>query len=145
MRLYTVGFTQKTAEQFFSLLVMHGVNCLVDIRLHPDGQLAGFTKQVDLPYFLEKLVGCRYRYLPALAPTQAILKRYRADKNWDAYAYAYTVLLKERGIPDSLDRALFEENTCCLLCSEPTPARCHRRLAAEKLASSWPDVTIIHI
>ena len=145
MKLYTIGFTQKSAQQFFNLLQTHGVQCLVDIRLHMDGQLAGFTKKEDLRYFLKELIGCDYRHLPNLAPTDEILKTYRADKNWAKYETAFQALLDQRGVPEILDRTLFEEKVCCLLCSEPTANQCHRRLVAERIASRWEDVQIHHI
>ena len=145
MKLYTIGFMQKSAQQFFKLLQTNGVQCLVDIRLHPDGQLAGFTKKEDLRYFLKELIGCDYRHLPNLAPTDEILKGYRADKNWARYETAFLALLDQRGVPEILDRTLFEEKVCCLLCSEPTANQCHRRLVAERIASHWENVQIIHI
>lgn len=145
MKIFTIGFTQKTAQEFFDLLAKNKINCLVDIRLHPDGQLAGFTKKEDLKYFLKRLIDCDYRHMERLSPTDEILKGYRADKNWDKYETAFLNLLALRGIPESLDRTLFEEKTCCLLCSEPTAEKCHRRLVAETIASAWNDVEIIHI
>ncbi len=145
MKLYTIGFTQKTARQFFHLLKQNGVSCLVDIRLHPEGQLAGFAKKEDLRYFLAELIGCDYRYFPQLTPTDDILKTYRADHNWQKYVTAFETLLDQRGIPTTLDRTLFEEKTCCLLCSEPTAEKCHRRLVAERLARTWGKVEIIHL
>ena len=145
MQLYTIGFTQKTAQDFFNLLQKNRVERLVDIRLHPDGQLAGFTKKEDLRYFLRRLNNCDYRHIDQLAPTDEILKAYRADHNWAKYASAFEELLDQRGIPETLERSLFEEKTCCLLCSEPTPEKCHRRLVAERLAKTWNDVTILHL
>jgi uncharacterized protein (DUF488 family) len=82
MKIYTIGFTQKTARQFFELLESNSVQRLVDIRLHPDGQLAGFTKKEDLRYFLKELTGCDYIYLPVLAPSDELLKTYRTDHDW---------------------------------------------------------------
>ncbi len=146
MKLYTVGFTRKSAEKFFELLRANGVKKLVDIRVNPHGQLAGFAKQADLPYFLRALAeGCGYQHLPALAPTQDILKEYRADGDWERYTTRFEALLDERGIPQTLDRAQFEAGPCCLLCSEATPEQCHRRLVAERLAAAWPGVEIIHL
>jgi uncharacterized protein (DUF488 family) len=145
MKIYTIGFTQKSAERFFNILQDNGIERVVDIRLHPDGQLAGFSKQDDLRYFLQKLIHCDYVRLPSLAPLDEILKTYRADKNWGKYAAAFEGLLDSRDIPDSLDRRLFEEKICCLLCSEPTSEKCHRRLVAERLASAWKSSEIIHI
>jgi uncharacterized protein (DUF488 family) len=146
MRLYTIGFAQKRAEAFFGLLLQHGVQRLVDIRLNPSGQLAGFAKQDDLPYFLRRLAaGCRYVHMPELAPAKDILADYRSDADWAAYETRFLALLDERRIPEMLSRAEFEASVSCLLCSEPTPQHCHRRLVAERLAAHWPDVEIVHL
>jgi uncharacterized protein (DUF488 family) len=146
MRLYTIGFTQKRAETFFELLRQHGVQRLVDIRLNPGGQLSGFAKQDDLPYFLSRLAaGCQYIHVPELAPTKEILSDYRSDSDWSRYVMRFEALMDERRVPETLSRADFEAQTSCLLCSEPTPEQCHRRLVAERLAAHWPDVEIIHL
>jgi uncharacterized protein (DUF488 family) len=146
MKLYTIGFTQKRAETFFNLLRDHGVQRLVDIRLNPSGQLSGFAKQEDLPYFLSRLAGgCQYVYMPELAPTKEILTDYRAGKDWPGYEARFLALMDERGIPQTLDRSGFEQYISCLLCSEPTPERCHRRLVAERLAEHWTGLEVIHL
>ena len=144
MRIYTIGFTQKPAERFFGLLREHSVRRLLDIRLHPDGQLAGFAKRVDLAYFLRELAGCEYFHVPALAPSEEILGDYRKDKDWSRYVARFDALMTERGVPVSLDRALFDRPVV-LLCSEATPERCHRRLVAERLAAAWPDTDVVHL
>lgn len=146
MKLFTIGFTQKRAQTFFGLLRAHEVRCLVDIRLNPGGQLSGFAKQEDLPYFLRELAnGCAYRHLPELAPTKDILGAYRQSGDWQEYERSFEALMGSRGIPQSLDTTLFQRQTCCLLCSEPTPDQCHRRLVAERLSRFLPDIEIIHL
>lgn len=145
MRLYTIGFTKKTAERFFTLLKEAGVQRLVDIRLHPDSQLSGFAKHDDLAYFLSRLIGCEYHYLGSLAPTPEILADYRQDHDWARYCSRFEALLDQRGIPGALDRAFFESKPCCLLCSEDAPDQCHRRLVAERIARAWPEVEIVHL
>ena len=146
MKLYTIGFTQKSAQVFFETLLYHGIQRLVDIRLHPGGQLSGFAKQSDLPYLLSNLAsGCRYVYLPELAPTKDILEDYRSSGDWSRYAGRFESLMDERKIPEILDQADFEKEISCLLCSEPTPEQCHRRLVAERLAALWKTVEVIHL
>jgi uncharacterized protein (DUF488 family) len=145
MKLYTIGFTKKTAEKFFTLLKNNGVGCLIDIRLHPNGQLAGFARQTDLPYFLSKLAACDYRHVESLAPTDEILSEYRKDHNWGRYVERFEALMESRDVLHSLDRAMFEEKACCLLCSEATPEKCHRRLVAERIARHWPGLEIVHL
>lgn len=143
--LFTIGFTQKSAEQFFSLLEDNHVARVLDIRLHPGGQLSGFAKQGDLAWFLRELAKIDYVYLPVLAPTAEIMKGFQTRKNWETYAAEYEALLDERNIPKALDRALFEPGPACLLCSEAKPDHCHRKLAADRIAQSWGDIDIRHL
>ncbi len=96
MKIYTIGFTKKTAERFFALLKDSGVELLVDIRQHPGGQLAGFAKQEDLAYFLDRLAGCEYRHLAVLAPADEILADYRKDRNWSRYVARFEALMDQR-------------------------------------------------
>jgi uncharacterized protein (DUF488 family) len=145
MELFTIGFTKKTAEQFFTILQANHVECVIDIRRHPSGQLAGFTKREDLPYFLAHLIKCDYRHSDRLTPTEDMLADYRRDHDWSRYAARFTALLTERDIPATVDYGLFHAKRCCLLCSEPTPEHCHRSLVAERIAASWPEFTITHL
>ena len=145
MKLYTIGFTQKPAARFFGLLRDNGVERVVDIRLKPGGQLSGFAKKQDLVWFLERLNGADYLHLPILAPSAEIRDDYRKDHDWERYVPRFEALMDERGVPDILDRASFEAQASCLLCSEATPERCHRRLIAERLVRAWGDVEVIHL
>lgn len=145
MKLCTIGFTKKSAERFFNLLNENHIERLLDIRLNPQGQLAGFAKKDDLSFFLSRLLNCEYHHLKMLAPTDEILSMYRDDKDWSKYATRFEELMDERNIPNSLDKRLFEEKNCCLLCSEATPEKCHRRLVAERLGRHWHNIEIKHI
>lgn len=145
MKLYTIGFTKKSAERFFDLLDKNHIGRLLDIRLNPQGQLAGFAKKNDLSYFLSRLLDCEYYHMKMLAPTNEILSMYRDDKDWSKYATQFEGLMNERKIPNSLNRRLFEEKICCLLCSEANPEKCHRSLVAERLRRYWQDIEVEHI
>jgi uncharacterized protein (DUF488 family) len=145
VRIYTIGFTKKSAERFFDLLRTNGVQRLVDIRLHPDGQLAGFAKKGDLPFFLKELAECDYEHHPILAPTPEILSDYRKDHRWDRYVERFEALMDDRGIPGALDRASFEARASCLLCSEHTADQCHRGLITARMAAAWPGTEVVHL
>jgi uncharacterized protein (DUF488 family) len=145
MEIYSIGFTQKTAEQFFSLLKSAGIRRLLDVRLNNISQLAGFAKRQDLPFFLKEICHAEYRHEPLLAPTQDILDRYKKKKgSWPEYESKFLALLAERKVEKSLDRSLFSVPTV-LLCSEPTPEWCHRRLVLEYLTEKWRDLHAIHL
>jgi len=134
--LCTIGFAGKTAEEFFALLKEAGVERLVDIRQNRGGQLSGYAKHPDLAYFLRKIVGIDYAHEPLLAPSPELLKSYRKSKDWPAYEAAFLALLRERGVPQRPDMSNWPSKLV-LLCSEPGPENCHRRLVAELLAQRW--------
>ena len=144
MRLFTVGFTKTSAEDFFGKLKASGAKRVVDVRLNNVSQLAGFAKRNDLQFFLRELCHMDYVHVPALAPTQDMLDDYRKSKgNWDAYAQKFLALMRERRIEKTIDPALLADG--CLLCSEDKPHHCHRRLVAEYLQSHWGGIEVTHI
>ena len=144
MKIFTIGFTRKSAEQFFTLLDRPDLKRVIDIRLNNHSQLAGFTKSDDLRFFLRRILGKDYAYLSQLAPTAELLKGYRdSQNNWAAYERDFRALIEARRVEDSVPRASFDG--ACLLCSEATPEHCHRRLVAEYLAARWADVTVVHL
>jgi len=144
MKLFTIGFTKKSAEEFFSRLKKHPISRLVDVRLNNVSQLAGFAKREDLQFFLREICGMEYAHLPILAPTQEMLDHYRkVEKSWTAYEERFLELMKERGIERSVTMEVLDR--ACLLCSEDTAQHCHRRLVAEYLKEKWGDVEIQHL
>ena len=144
LRVYTIGFTKKSAADFFELLIGSGAKRLVDIRLSNASQLAGFAKKDDLAYFLNKICRMKYVHLPELAPTREMLDSYRKEhRNWETYESEFLALMERRRIGDKgLKRTIANG---CLLCSEDKPEHCHRRLVAEYLRQSWGDVDIVHL
>ena len=145
MEIYTIGFTQKSAAEFFGILRRAAVRRLIDVRLNNRSQLAGFSKVGDLEYFLRELCAAEYLHMPELSPTKEILDAYKQKQMpWEVYEPAFLELLAQRRTEQLLDRGLFGQ-PCVLLCSEPTAEHCHRRLVAEYLAAQWGDVTIVHL
>lgn len=145
MEIYTIGFTQTTAEQFFGRLKDSAVRRVVDVRLNNSSQLAGFAKARDLPYFLDRLVGAAYEHEPQLAPTQELLDDFKKRKGeWSVYERGFMELMEQRQIEQTLSPEDFATPTA-LLCSEATAEHCHRRLVCEYLGWNWPDVRAIHL
>ena len=146
MEIYTIGFTQTTAERFFGRLTSAGIARLLDVRLNNQSQLAGFAKSKDLPYFLRELCGASYEHEPLLAPDRAMLDAYkkRKDMPWPEYESRFLTLMRARAIEQRLDPASFVTPTA-LLCSEATPEHCHRRLVVDYLAAHWSDVHAVHL
>ena len=145
MEIYTIGFTKKTAAQFFDPIKKAGIKRVIDVRLNNSSQLAAFTKKDDLKYFLGGLGGIDYVHIPPLAPTKELLDAYKKQKgSWDIYQDRFITLMKERKIQDTLDRSLFTVPVV-LLCSEASAECCHRRLVAEYLRDHWGNISITHL
>jgi uncharacterized protein (DUF488 family) len=144
MKLFTIGFTQKSAEEFFGLLENNGVKKIIDTRINNVSQLAGFAKEKDLEYFARRILNIRYEHKPSLAPTKDLLDRYRKDAlSWSDYEKEYLKLIEERQILKGLD--IEGLDNACLLCSEHEPIRCHRRLLAEYLRERISGLEIVHL
>jgi len=146
-KIFTIGFTKKSAEDFFERLRRarrDGLRKLVDVRLNNTSQLSGFAKRDDLRYFARKICNIDYTHLPGeLAPTQEIFDAYKKKKiDWAAYEKKFLKLMAQREI-EKIDRA--ELDGACLLCSEHEPHHCHRRLVAEYLRDKWGGVDIVHL
>jgi uncharacterized protein (DUF488 family) len=144
MKVFTMGFTKKTARRFFELLRASGAKRVVDVRLNNVSQLAGFAKKDDLAYFLKEINGIDYVHLPALAPTQEMLDEYKKQGgDWKVYESRFLALMEQRRIEEMIPREVVMDG--CLLCSEDKPHHCHRRLVAEYLKQHWSGVDIVHL
>jgi uncharacterized protein (DUF488 family) len=144
VKLFTIGFTKKSAEEFFTRLKQPGLVRLVDVRLNNVSQLAGFTKKNDLTFFLREICNLHYVHLTELAPTQDILDAYKKEGgDWSVYERQFLALLAARRVEETVDQNLLAGG--CLLCSEPAPEQCHRRLVAEYLRGKWGAVEIEHL
>jgi len=145
MKTFTIGFTQKSAEQFFSLIRKNEIKRIVDTRLNVTSQLAGFAKKNDLTFFLKELCQADYIHLLDLAPTKPMLDAYKNKAiTWESYADKFTNLMAQRNIERIINKSLLDNG--CLLCSEHLPHQCHRRLVAEYLSQHWDEnIRIVHL
>ena len=144
MKIFTIGFTRKSARRFFGLLHSSGAKRIVDVRLNNVSQLAGFAKKDDLAYFLQAICGMEYVHRSELAPTREMLDDYKKHNgDWSTYERRFLALMTQRRIERTLSRDFLADG--CLLCSEDTPTHCHRRLVAEYLDRHWGGIQVIHL
>ena len=139
-KIFTIGFSGKSPDAFLDVLNAVRVRAVWDIRLWRTSTYVPFYSGDSLACVL----GTRYEYHPEFAPTSEILAGYKDGRiTWPDYERMYRELLAARhptaGLsPTDLDRI-------CLLCTEKSALQCHRRLAAEYIASHFPDIDIVHL
>ena len=139
MNIFSIGFTQKSAEEFFNLLKDNNIDCLIDVRLNPNGQLSRFAFEKDLPYFLDKLAnGCKYAHRVDLAPQNELLKEVRTkgsemSKNYKLFEIEFNKYLEEKSKIKNFVEQFKNFKNVALLCSEHTTEKCHRRLVIDML------------
>ena len=145
MKIYTIGVSGLSAEDFFERLKRAGVKKVIDTRLWAGSQLAGFAKKKDLPYFLKEIVGIDYEYRKELAPSDDILKPFKNNQlSWADYEIQYIDLINHRNIANILRPD--EVHEACFLCACKAKEQCHRRLLAEHLQKEWEQpVEIVHL
>ena len=142
--LYTIGFTGKSAQEFFGIIQTSQVKKVVDVRLKNVSQLAGFAKRDDLRFFLRSLCGCDYEHRPEWAPTEELLEGFKKKRiGWDEYERGFAAVLDQRLCGG--DIASESLSDVCLLCSEPTADHCHRRLLAERFQTMCPGLAVRHL
>lgn len=144
INIFTIGFTRKSAREFFAKLKDAGIKRVIDIRLNNVSQLAGFTKKQDLQYFLKEICEIDYIHKPEFAPTKNILDTYKKkDITWSEYEFQFHELMAQRQIENLVTRE--QINNACLLCSEAEAQKCHRSLVAEYFREHWDSVFIQHL
>ncbi|MDR1027156.1 MAG: DUF488 domain-containing protein [Rickettsiales bacterium] len=140
MKIYTIGFAGKKQGEFFGALDDAGVRTLADIRLWRAARFVPWASGANLA----EALGDRYRYVPELSPTKELLTDYKNGAvDWAGYEKIFNGLLIARQVeklfaPEILDGV-------CFLCTEKSPARCHRRLAAEYFAAHFDGLEITHL
>lgn len=146
IKVCTIGFTKKTAKQFFSILTKNNIDTVVDIRLNNSSQLAGFSKYPDIEFFLEKICNTGYKHDLHFAPKDSTLTKYKKKQiSWDEYEKEFAQTMMERKITEYIKANYSSEGSICLLCSEPTPENCHRRLVANYFKEIFHEVQILHL
>jgi uncharacterized protein (DUF488 family) len=143
-KIFTIGFTKKSLREFIEILRAAGVKRVVDVRLRNTSQLAGWSKQPDFGYLLQEGFGIAYEHHPEFAPNDELLDEYKKGRDWTVYEDRFNRLLAGRN-PEKEARELLKKGAICLLCAEPKPDKCHRRLVADFMQSLDPRVEVEHL
>jgi uncharacterized protein (DUF488 family) len=114
MNLYTIGFTQKSAEKFFSLISQNNIDLVIDVRLWNSTQLAGFSKGNNLRYFLKTICNCDYVHATEFAPSKELLDGYKKGQiSWDEYVPVYYRIVERRNAVVGFEMRYLVKTSVC--------------------------------
>jgi uncharacterized protein (DUF488 family) len=143
-RLFTIGHSTRSLEQFLGLLKREGATHLVDVRAFPASTRYPHFSRANLERSMID-VGSRYSHLASLGGRRRG-KRDSHNSQWrNASFRAYADYMETREFNEALDDLI----SMCLLeptvimCSEAIPWRCHRLLISDAAAAR--GVRVSHI
>lgn len=144
-RIWTIGHSTRSIEDFIAALEGHGIRLLVDVRTFPGSKrYPQFNKEALAESLNAPRI--RYQHLPELGGRRKPKpdSRNTAWRNASFRGYADYMETKEfrTGIERLLDLAS-EVGETAIMCAEAVWWRCHRSLISDYLKAS--SVEVMHI
>jgi uncharacterized protein (DUF488 family) len=141
-RIYTIGHSTRSLEEFVALLQEHGIARLADIRRYPGSRryphFSGESLQQTLPQR-----GIVYEHFESLGGRR---KPSASSENgaWNNDQFrGYADHMASDEFRGAVDRLLAEARSTAVMCAEAVPWRCHRNLLSDDLVRR--GVEVIHI
>ena len=75
-KIFSIGFQERTQENFFEALKKNDIETVCDVRCFPDAENARYARSSILKELLPKFTSASYTHLPVLAPTPDLLDDY---------------------------------------------------------------------
>ena len=147
-RIYTIGHSTRSLEEFVALLREHGVTRLADIRRYPGSRRYPHFSGESLEQTLPR-AGVEYVHFEALGGRRkpAADSRNTAWENEQFRGYADHMSTDE--FQRAVDALVFagdmgaEEKATAYMCAEAVPWRCHRNLLSDELVRR--GLAVVHI
>ena len=132
--LFTIGYEGLSPDRLHGALKEAGVSVLADVRAVANSRKRGFSKGALKTGLAE--VGLGYEHFRSLGTPKSGREAARAhDAGLMRRIYCEEVLdTADGGLALDVLAELAARQPICLLCFERDPARCHRRVLAERLS-----------
>lgn len=134
-KIFTIGHSTRSIEEFIALLKAHNIEMLVDIRTVPRSRYCPQFNQDALKSALKKeQIG--YRHMKELGGFRHPLKD-SINTGWiNASFRGYADYMQTPAFQKALKKLekISQEKRSVLLCAEAVPWRCHRSLICDALS-----------
>lgn len=147
MKIYTIGHSTHTQEEFVALLKECGIEVLADIRSFPGSKYVPQFNKENMEIWLPEN-NIQYLHLSELGGRRNKSKEIDESfvNGWKNAAFRnYAAYTLTPGYEEGVNRLikLAEENIVCFMCSEAVPWRCHRLIISNTLVSK--GISVYHI
>ena len=144
LRVWTIGHSTKTAEEFGRLLLSHNIQTLVDVRSFPGSRRSPHFNRTTLAEYLVALK-VEYKHFPQLGgrrkPSPQSHNTAWKNDSFRAYADYMETKVFHQGVNELLEVAKARRAT--VMCAESLWWRCHRSLISDYLKAK--GVEVVHI
>jgi uncharacterized protein (DUF488 family) len=144
-KLYTIGHSTRTPEEFIEILQAHSIRILADIRAFPSSRrlphfnrdaLEGTLRERGIDYMWMKALGGRRQKIRENSPHTAI-----RDESFRNYADYMLTTEFEQAAEELIRRA--DTHPLAYMCAEKMYSHCHRRMVSDWLVVRGHEV--LHI
>ncbi len=144
-RIWTIGHSTRSIDAFISLLELHGIKVLADVRSLPGSRRCPQFNREILADSLSK-AGIRYEHFPELGGRRKAKRDSKniawRNKSFRGYADYMETDEFHNGVERLLDLATRAGPTA-IMCAEAVWWRCHRALISDYLKAR--GIEVIHI
>jgi uncharacterized protein (DUF488 family) len=143
MRIFTIGHSNLSFEEFLSVLRIHAIEAIADIRSFPSSKKFPHFNRQNLEDEFPKY-GIEYQWVPKLGGMRKAVKGYESPNagltspGFRAYADYMTTEEFLRGVEELLSVA--RKMRTAYMCAEALYWRCHRKLLSDYLAAKGFEV-----
>jgi uncharacterized protein (DUF488 family) len=130
--VFTIGYEEKTINEFLDKLKKHGITTLIDVREIPYSRKRDFSKTRIGDYL--RSAGIKYIHIGKLGSPKELREKLHKDKDYDSFLSAYRAYLET--LNDAMEKLYGEiiaQDVSCLMCMERDPFKCHRIVIAKKM------------
>ena len=144
-RLFTIGYQERSLEEYVNKLVKNNVKLLFDVRQNPVSRRYGFSKKV-LSNVCSRL-GIEYQHLRELGIETHLRDGIHEKQNYTTVFkhYRNVTLPKRHDKIQVINEQLLKGNRIALTCFERNHEQCHRSILSDYIKDNLGECKVYHI
>lgn len=130
--VFTIGYEERTIDEFLCRLKKNKVATLIDIREIPYSRKRDFSKSRISEHL--QAAGIKYIHVGKLGSPKPLREKLHKDKDYESFFEEYRAYLDTLiGEVEDLYEDVISQDVSCFMCMERDPFQCHRMVVAKKM------------